>query len=292
MTASFTPERSRAIRELLVERATTRPTRRRRMLTLTALVLAGAVGGAGLSTAAFAATGAFTAEAPATPAGRPVPDLGEAIAAPPGTTPGSPVISSLGSPQAYEISSPGTIPLDDRPKAATHVRVTIAALAAGQLSLGTDAGGNNPLWSVGASDLDGPAAVSWFDHPLDATIDALHVTPTGGFAATVTLQYVTHVPTHLGVNDRGATFGAEGGPDGLPDLVRVAGTAPDGSVVEGYVRASELHAFSPDHPDDPRTPEEALELQAQRDEAYLDGWDIPVYESDGVTQIGTFHVGS
>ena len=31
--------------------------------------------------------------------------------------------------------------------------------------------------------------------------------------------------------------------------------------------------------------------QEERDKKYPNGWDIPVFESDGATQIGTFHVG-
>lgn len=46
----------------------------------------------------------------------------------------------------------------------------------------------------------------------------------------------------------------------------------------------------PDHPDLPSNPEEALRWQAERTAKYPNGWDIPVYESDGVTQIGLFHV--
>jgi hypothetical protein len=34
-----------------------------------------------------------------------------------------------------------------------------------------------------------------------------------------------------------------------------------------------------------------VRLQAERDQKYPDGWDVPVYESDGVTRIGSFHVG-
>lgn len=34
-----------------------------------------------------------------------------------------------------------------------------------------------------------------------------------------------------------------------------------------------------------------VKLQNERDQKYPNGWDIPVYESDGTTQIGTFHIG-
>jgi len=38
-------------------------------------------------------------------------------------------------------------------------------------------------------------------------------------------------------------------------------------------------------------PDEAVRLQAERDARYPNGWDIPVYESDGTTEIGTFYIG-
>jgi len=41
----------------------------------------------------------------------------------------------------------------------------------------------------------------------------------------------------------------------------------------------------------PSSPAEAARWQRERDEKYPNGWDIPVYESDGTTRIGTFHIG-
>lgn len=286
MTASFTPERSDAIRDLLVERVAVPPPRhRRRALVLTLLVAAGALGGAGVSTAAFAATGVFA------PDGAPVAS-GEAVPAPPGTTPGAPLISTLDEPVSQSVADDTTISLDDRPAEATHLRVTVVALTAGSLGFGTDAAGNNPQMVMGPSDIGTRSAGGWYDFPLDAGTADLYLTPDGGFTGTVTLQYLTYVPTHLGVNARGETYGAAGGPDGDPDLVAVVGQAPDGAIVEGYARATDLAAFSPDHPDQPADPDEALELQEQRDADYPAGWDIPVFESDGVTRVGTFHIGS
>lgn len=285
MTASFTPERSDAIRTLLVQQVAVRPERRRpRALVLAVLVVAGALGGAGVSTAAFAATGAFA------PAGDPA-GSAEAVPAPPGTTPGAPIVSTLGKPVALAITEATDLPLDDRPSGATHVRVAVVALSAGGLELGTDAAGNNPRMSFGSADIGTRSAGGWYDVPLDAAAPVLHLRPGGGFTGTVSLQYLTYVPTHLGVNARGETYGAAGGPDGAPDLVAVIGRAPDGSEVEGYARATDLDAFSPDHPDQPANPDEALERQERRDADYPGGWDVPVFESDGVTEIGTFHIG-
>jgi hypothetical protein len=107
----------------------------------------------------------------------------------------------------------------------------------------------------------------------------------------VAVQYVNYVQTALGVNARGETYGVAG-PAGEPDLVGVVGLDAAGVAVDGYARATDLNAFGPDWPDVPSNPTEAMEWQAERDRKYPDGWDIPVFESDGETRIGTFRVGN
>lgn len=290
MSTSFTPERSEAIRDLLVQEATrARSPRPHRMLWGTALVLLGALTGAGVSAAAFAAGGAFLA--PAVPAGRPSPDLPDAVPAPEGVTPGAPIVSSLGEPQQFAVADATEYPLDPRPEGATHVRVTVSMLEPGAVDWGTDPDGNNPSSGASQADIDRGVATAWMDLPLDSSTPLLYVTPTTQARASVTLQFVGYVPTLLGVNERGETFGVEGGPEGSPDLIAVQGIGPDGASVEGYARAEDLHAVSPEHPGLPSSPEEALAWQEEREREHPDGWDIPVLRSDGVTQIGTFHIG-
>jgi hypothetical protein len=291
MTDQFSPERSAVIRAQLIDTAARVQPARRRRLWGVALVLAGSLVGAGVSTAAFAATGTFTDAAPSVPAGQPVADLGEAITAPPGTEPGAPVISLLGAPQSRVIEGASTLSLEDRPSEATHVRVTLTALAAGLISWGTAADGNNPSVSYSPEDVGSPRSETWYDFPLDDTTTQLYFDAQRGGGATAVVQYVRHVPTRLAVNEHGDTYGVEGGPDGVPDLIHVAGLADDGTGVEGYAWASELSAFSPEHPTQPATPEEALEWQAERDEKYPEGWTIRIYESDGRTAIGSFPIG-
>lgn len=293
MTIDFSPERSDAIRAGLVSRVAMTQTRRRRPLWATALVVAGALAGAGVATAAFAASGSLSAspESPGSPAGQPTPGLGDAVTAPAGTEPGSPVLSMLGDQQSLLVDESVEVSLADRPDAATHARVTLTAVTAGTIGWGTDPGGDNPSASFGTGDLGGDGAVTWYDFPLDDSADRLYFELSGTASATVTVQYLLHVPTHLGVNARGETYGVEGGPDGTPDLVRVEGTAPDGSPVEGYARSADLGAFSPEHPEQPSSPAEALEGQEERDARHPDGRDVPVYESDGETVIGTFRIG-
>ena len=137
----------------------------------------------------------------------------------------------------------------------------------------------------------GPDQASSDDFPLDSSATTLYFTPFSGFTGIATIQYITQVPTHLATNDSGDTYGNDGGPDGTPDLTIVWAEAPDGTYVEGYVRTDDLNAFSPDHPGQPTSPAQALEWQEERGNAYPNGWDLPAYAADGVTQVGVFHVG-
>lgn len=282
---TFSENRSEAIQTILEAQVVTdggRPwlRRPRRWLVAIALVGAGAVAGTGVSAAAFALS-------------TPSHEIAGGIAAPPGVIPGQPIISLLGDPVSQQSSGDADIPLADRPAAATHVRVTVVCLTPGATSWGFDAGGNNPSSSCDEADVLSASPGAWFDFPLSSTTTTLFLRGSAQTRVLVGYQYLNYVPTALGVNDRGETFGASAH-DGVeqPDLVAVVGLSPTGEYVDGYARASELDAFGPEWPDQPSTPEEALTWQAERDKKYPNGWDLPVYESDGTTVIGTFHVGN
>lgn len=285
MTGSFTPRRADMFRTALIEHVETTRHRTRRLLVGTGMVLAGALAGAGVSTAAYAMTGSSDG----TPTiDQPSSDLG-AVQAPEGVSPGAPIVSLLGDATSLTVTGDLTVPLDDRPDGATHVRMAVVALTPGSVSWSDAPGGSGPRAVLTESDVDAGTTTSE-EVPLDT--DALHFTPADGFTGVVTLQYVNHVATHLGVNAGGETFGVGGGPDGEPDLILAEGTEPSGTPVEGYVRRSELEQLSPDHPAEPSTPGEALTWQDEVDESYPNGWEVPLYLSDGSTEVGTFHVGS
>jgi len=83
------------------------------------------------------------------------------------------------------------------------------------------------------------------------------------------------------VNENGMSYGsgaAIDADDPGPDLIAAHGT--NGRC--GFVRASDRRQ------DLPRSPEEALAYMADVDP---DGRDIPLYAQDGVTVIGSFHIG-
>jgi len=83
------------------------------------------------------------------------------------------------------------------------------------------------------------------------------------------------------VNENGMSYGSGAGIDGHdpgPDLIAAIGT--NGRC--GFVRASDRDQGPP------ADPEEALAYMADLDP---DGRDVPLYAQDGVTVIGSFHIG-
>lgn len=206
--------------------------------------------------------------------------------------PGGTAITLLGDPVSHDVTEAVVIPLAP-PEDATHVRISVIATSAGSLFWGTDPGGNNPSghWT-GADVADGPSEPTFYDFPLDPGMDSVRLDPSGGYAGTVTVQFARHETQPYQVNANGQTYGALPEDDRAgPDLIAVAYAGEEGSGVPGYVYATDFDAMSPDHPGQPSNPEEANRWQEERAAKYPDGWDIPVYESDGVTQIGLLHWG-
>ena len=84
------------------------------------------------------------------------------------------------------------------------------------------------------------------------------------------------------VNQNGQTFGP--GVDGnVPDLIASSGQDAAGNSVEGFVYS--LDAFGPPQ----STPEAVAEQKRLRLLEFPNGLDLPLYASDGVTVLGTFH---
>ena len=286
--ATFTPQRSTEIRDVLVEYVHDHPVRHRRPAMGAALVLTGVLVGAGVSAGAFAAS-TLLWPGPQQPTGQPAPHLPGSVPAPAGVIPGSPLIVLVGQPITQTFNTQTTVSLADRPESATHARVTLVpagtTAVAVTLSFGTDPNGNNPSTSWTASDITSSANLTTsYDFPLDATVSTLYLTPSA-LDWVVTIQYVTQVPTDFGVNAHGQSYGVTGDPRGEPDLVAVGAT----NGRQGYVYRTELDAANGTTAAEGfKTPEDAVKWQ----EAHSgDVRRLPVYESDGETQIGEFHVG-
>ncbi len=289
MNAEFSVERSAAIRAGLVAEAASQQRQRPHWWRAAALLAVGVLAGAGAASAAFAAGGGTPAAHPA--ATSTATSSGVLIPAPPGVVPGTPIISLLGAPQSFVVENKASFDISDGPEAATHVRVTITCLTAGTTTFGTDAGGNNASIECDQADLATTHNLAWQDLQIGKGADKLYFTTSISAKASVSVQFLNQVPTRLGVNANGQTYGAMEAPEGQPDLVAMTGTDSNGQDVNGYGRSVDLDAFSPDHPGQPSSPDEAVRLQAERDQKYPNGWDVPLYKSDGQTQIGTFHIG-
>jgi len=86
------------------------------------------------------------------------------------------------------------------------------------------------------------------------------------------------------INASGQTYNPEGSvdPNMDPDLIRVEAT--NGRV--GYVESALMH-----HPPGLSVPVTEGEVEAYMSHPLvMDGWSLPVYEADGVTQVGEFHI--
>lgn len=269
----FSSGRSTSIRDELVRTvyATARDAinRTHRRSTAIALIVAGVLSGGAISATAVALA------------------LNPGIPAPPGVEPGQPFVTELGEFATFEVSGARDIPLGDAPAGANHVRVSVECLTAGRIRWGLDAEGNNLVSTCDATDV---GVKTEYDFALSGG-DTLYVDVSDGAASRVSLRYLDSVETAWGVNDSGDTYGTHRDGLGAPDLIAAIGVDPNGEQVTGYVRSDALFDSSPEHTGMPSSPEQAIEWQEERERLYPNGWDLPLYASDGVTQIGTFHIG-
>ena len=280
MSTEFSRERSDAIRSLLV--TTAAPSRRApSVLVSIGLVVLGLTVGAAVSAAAMNLT---TTEQPTSTDGSGVP-------APPGIAPGQPIVSLLGAPTTQTVLGDADIELASLPEGATHARVSITCLTTGLTSWGFDASGNNPSIGCSIANLGNATAAAYYDFPLDDDSRTLYIRADDDAETVISYQFLNYVETAWGINANGESFGVSKEGIGDPDLVAVSALSPSGENLGAYSRKSDLDAFGPDWPELPSNPTEAIEWQAERDQKYPDGWDIPAYKSDGLTQVGVFHIG-
>lgn len=88
-------------------------------------------------------------------------------------------------------------------------------------------------------------------------------------------------PLHYPINENGQTYGSTANatsPETEPELISAIGV--EGTA--GYVLKKDLDGIRP------KSPEEAIAIQNSRSPG---GRDIPLYDVDGDTVIGVFHVG-
>ena len=277
MSREFSRVRSEAIRSMLVDavelaRHRSPSYRTRSLLAAVGLVAAGLVVGGAVSAAAV--TAGFASHTVDAPVGVPAPD---------GVLPGAPIITVLGAPRSQAVTGSTQLTLAAPPPGSTHVRVAISCITPGTTSWGFGAARTNAETTCTAADLQG-AQATYLDFVLSAD-NVLEVRADAGVSSMVTYEYLTMVETAWGVNANGESFGVVKSGDRVPDLVAATGVDPSGKPIDGYVRASDLAQFAPGAAPEPSSPAEALNRAPSK------GWDIPLYASDGKTQIGVDHVG-
>ena len=187
--------------------------------------------------------------------------------------PGADIVTALADPVTVTRTGSATIELGQPPAGATSIEVTLTCLTSGVFT-----------WQDGAAmycsaqDVADGGSTGGYTLPLQPGQHSTTITTdTPDARWTLTATYSRHEPTGWATNAHGQTYGVPND-QGEPDLM--AATATNGK--EGYVYRTELEGPMPTSP--------AQAVQWTREDAGQTHT-IPVYESDGITQIGEFSVG-
>jgi hypothetical protein len=193
--------------------------------------------------------------------------------------PGAPIDTQLGSIVVATRTGTATIEVGTPPAGATDISLTLTCLTAGLFDFP-----NGSSMTCNAADLSRPSAQRSGSEVVPISPGSDMVTIETSSNATWTLQavFVNRVPTTWGVNANGQTYGVSN-QQGTPDLISVV---IDDGAKYGYVTKSELNCAAGG---DVTSPAEA---QAWDKVSQNLNVSIPAYESDGVTVVGTFTVGS
>lgn len=190
---------------------------------------------------------------------------------------GSDRVITLSSPLTTEGNGTTTVSLGPRPSDATAVSTDLRCLSPG-----------NFKWPDGASlrcgDADFPSDPNHRTSPgyiiqLEPAQDELIIKTERGAAFEIVTTYIKTEFVPAPVNANGDTYGADN-EHGTPDLIAVVAT----NGTKGYSYARDFAELEPE----PTSPADALAQQQANEGKTLS---VPVYESDGSTQIGTFVIG-
>jgi hypothetical protein len=193
--------------------------------------------------------------------------------------PGAPVDSPLGNVIAATRTGTATIDIGAPPAGATDLSLDLTCLTAGTFYFP-----NGSSSVCDAADLIRPPNYRSGSEvvPLTAGVDTVTIKTSPNATWTLRAMYVNQVTTSWGVNASGETYGVQN-QNGTPDLVAVV---IDGGNINGYVKESELNCAAGG---DVASLADATAWDTASQNRNIS---IPVYESDGVTVVGTFTVGS
>ncbi len=189
--------------------------------------------------------------------------------------PGGRETTPLAAPVTVVRSGTATMELGPRPAGVTSAAVEVSCLSAGRIDWPD---GSSMICSAADAVKQGSPASSVL--PLQAGQHTLTFTAAPDVTWRVTATYAASSETAWKVNDKGETYGV-GNSHGESDLIAVVAT--NGRL--GYAYGTAL--ATADGPP-PRSPEEAAaRTKANQGKTFT----VPVYESDGQTQIGIFTIG-
>lgn len=181
--------------------------------------------------------------------------------------PGVPTTAALSTPSTAIYTGTATADPGPAPEGATGVEVELTCLSVGKFNFPD---GANVTCS--SADLGTPGAWSKYVVPLDLSARGVTITTEPGNRWQISVRYVSQVATEWELNAKGETYGVEVPGRGVPDLLAVVAT----NGAKGYAYSAQMQGT------EPTTPEEAARNLPRPPR------EIPVYLSDGATQVGVF----
>lgn len=185
--------------------------------------------------------------------------------------PGGEKVTPLAAPVTTTYAGTATVELGSPPEGATGIQLELTCLTPGWFEFPDGA-------SSSCSEEDATSdRLGWTGHtiPLAPGQDSVTIKANPESRWQLTAKYVKQERTRLGVNAKGETYGVESQQNGSPDLIAVMAT----NGQSGYAYAKDLHGGPM-----PTSPEDAVKnFSTPRPPR-----EIPVFQSDGETQIGVF----
>ena len=183
--------------------------------------------------------------------------------------PGGEKVTPLASPVTTTYAGTATVELGTPPEGTTGIQMELRCLTPGSFEF-PDGASSSCSEQDAASDRLG---WSGYTIPLAPGQDSVTITAGPEARWQLTAEYVKQERTPLGLTAKGETYGVESQENGTPDLIAVIAT----NGQSGYAYANDLHRGAV-----PTSPEDAVKNFSSPRPPH----EIPVFQSDGETQIG------
>ncbi len=185
--------------------------------------------------------------------------------------PGGETVTPLASPVTTTYTGTATVELGTPPDGTTGIHMELRCLTPGWFEFPDGA-------SSSCSEVDAASdRLGWSGYIINLVPgqDSVTIKTDPEARWQLTAEYVKQERTPLGVNAKGETYGVESQENGTPDLIAVMAT----NGQSGYAHARDLYGGPM-----PTSPEDAVKnFSTPRPPR-----EVPVFKSDGETQIGVF----